>query len=50
MFAISFDMVISDLKAIVALSKIDWFKKSVRDIRGFKVENWSDFTEIVKNS
>ena len=37
-------------KAIVSLSKIDWFKKSVRDIRGFKVENWSDFTEIVKNS
>jgi len=37
-------------KAIAALSKIDWFKKSVRDIRGFKVENWSDFTEIVKNS
>ena len=93
MFAISFDMVISDLKifygepynrayfeikilleqhgfewiqgstyltqsddlgtlykAITALSKIDWFKKSVRDIRGFKVENWSDFTEIVRNS
>jgi len=92
MFAISFDMVISDLKghygepynrayfeikvllescdfewiqgstymtqsddlgtlykAISALSKIDWFKKSVRDIRGFKVENWSNFTEIVKN-
>ena len=93
MFAISFDMVISDLKthygdpynrayfeiknllekhefewiqgstyltqsddlgtvfkAIVALSKMDWFKKSVRDLRGFKVENWSDFTEIVQNS
>jgi virulence-associated protein VapD len=92
MFAISFDMVISDLKtyygepynrayfeikmllesfgvewiqgstyltpsddlgilykAIVALSKIDWFKKSVRDVSGFKVENWSNFTEIVKN-
>jgi len=69
MFAVSFDLVISDLKthygnpynrayfeikvlqkAIVSLSKIDWFKKSVRDIRGFKVENWSDFTEIVRNS
>ena len=37
-------------KAISALSKLEWFKKSVRDIRGFKVENWSDFTEIVKNS
>ncbi len=36
--------------AIQALSKIDWFKKSVRDIRGYKVENWSDFTDLVKNS
>lgn len=93
MFAISFDMVISDLekhygqpynrayfeikeilkrnsfnwiqgstylsesddmgnvvKAIMDLSKIEWFKKSVRDIRGYKVENWSDFTLIVKNA
>lgn len=38
------------IKAIMALSKIDWFKKSVRDIRGYKVENWSNFTDIVKNS
>jgi len=37
MFAISFDMIISDLK-------------TYRDIRGFKVENWSNFTDIVKNS
>ena len=37
-------------KAIALLSKIEWFKKSVRDIRGFKVENWSNFTEIIKNS
>ncbi len=36
-------------KAINKLSKIDWFKKSVRDIRAFKVEDWSDFTEIVKS-
>lgn len=35
-------------KAINMLSKIDWFKQSVRDIRAFKVEDWSDFTEIVK--
>ncbi len=35
-------------KAINKLSQIDWFKKSVRDIRAFKVEDWSDFTEIVK--
>ena len=35
-------------KAINTLSQIEWFKKSVRDIRAFKVEDWSDFTEIVK--
>lgn len=35
-------------KAIDTLRKIDWFRKSVRDIRAFKVEDWSDFTEIVK--
>ena len=34
--------------AIYALKKIDWFRSSVRDIRAFKVENWSDFTDIVK--
>lgn len=38
------------VKAIMDLSKIDWFKKSVRDIRGYKVENWSNFTEIVRNA
>ncbi len=35
-------------RAINKLSNINWFKKSVRDIRAFKVEDWSDFTEIVK--
>ncbi|MDA3817341.1 MAG: virulence protein [Prolixibacteraceae bacterium] len=91
MFAIAFDMVITDLKqhygkpynnayfeiktelrkyefyntqgsvylcensdmanlfrAINALKKIDWFKNSVRDIRAFRVEDWSNFTEFVK--
>ena len=37
-------------KAISKLSGIDWFKKSVRDIRAFKVEDWSDFTDVVKNA
>ena len=37
-------------KAINRLSGIDWFKKSVRDIRAFKVEDWSDFTDIVKGN
>lgn len=35
-------------RAINKLSNIGWFKRSVRDIRAFKVEDWSDFTEIVK--
>ncbi|MDR3329487.1 MAG: virulence protein [Prevotellaceae bacterium] len=34
--------------AITALSEVDWFAKSVRDVRAFKVENWSDFTASVK--
>lgn len=38
------------VKTVMQLSKIEWFKKSVRDIRGFKVESWSDFTSILKDS
>ena len=26
-----------------------WFPKSVRDIRAFRVEQWSDFTPVVKS-
>ena len=37
-------------KAINKLSSISWFKASVRDIRVFKVEDYSDFTDIVKGS
>ncbi len=37
-------------RAINRLSSILWFKRSVRDIRAFKVEDWSDFTDIVRNS
>lgn len=36
-------------KVINKLSHIMWFSDSVRDIRAFKVEDWSDFTEIVRN-
>lgn len=35
-------------KAINRLSHIGWFKQCVRDIRAFKIEEWSDFTEIIK--
>jgi virulence-associated protein VapD len=35
--------------AIVALKALPWFPSSVRDIRAFKVEHWSDFTLMVKS-
>jgi len=34
--------------AIQDLKTIPWFPKSVRDLRAFRIENWSDFTEVVK--
>lgn len=37
-------------KVINKLSNVQWFSDSVRDIRAFKVEDWSDFTEIVRNN
>jgi len=35
-------------KAIDALKKIEWFKLSVRDIRAFRIEDWSNFTSFIK--
>lgn len=35
-------------RAIDALKKVEWFKQSVRDFRAFRVEDWSDFTNVVK--
>lgn len=35
--------------AIEKLKTIDWFRKSVRDIRAFKIEDYSNFTEQFKN-
>ncbi len=34
--------------AITALKGLSWLPESVRDIRAFRVEQWSDFTGIVK--
>ena len=34
--------------AIMDLKAMSWFPASVRDIRAFRVEQWSDFTPIVK--
>lgn len=35
--------------AIQALRLRPWFPKSVRDIRAFRVDQWSDFTAVVKS-
>ena len=34
--------------AIMALKALPWLPASVRDIRAFKIEHWSDFTQIIK--
>ena len=33
-------------KAIFTLSKIGWFRQSLKQIKVFKVQEWSDFTEF----
>ena len=34
--------------AIQALRAEPWFPPSVRDLRAFRIEQWSDFTPVVK--
>ena len=34
--------------AINALAALEWFRLSVRDLRGFKIEDWSNFTKSVQ--
>jgi len=36
-------------RAIMALKALAWLALSLRDICTFKVEHWSDFTQIVKS-
>lgn len=36
-------------QAIMALKALPWVAQSVRDIRAFRIEQWSDFTSIIKN-
>lgn len=36
-------------QAIMTLKALAWFPDSVRDIRAFRVEQWSDFTPILKS-
>jgi virulence-associated protein VapD len=36
--------------AIMDLRAQPWFPLSVRDIRAFRIEQWSDFTPVVKTT
>jgi len=36
--------------AVDALRTIPWFPLSVRDVRAYRVEEWSDFTDRVKGA
>lgn len=36
------------LRALNALKSTEWFRDSVRDIRAFRVEDWSNFTDYIK--
>lgn len=35
-------------QAIMALKAMPWFPACVRDIRAFRIEQWSDFTPVIK--
>ena len=35
-------------RAVASLRALPWFGGSVRDIRAFRVENYSDFTKLMK--
>ncbi len=36
--------------AMTALKALPWFPQCVKDVRGFRVENWSDFTPFMKGN
>ena len=36
------------LRAMNALKGTEWFRKSARDIRAFRIEDWSDFTGYIQ--
>jgi virulence-associated protein VapD len=42
------DSLVNVTLAMNALKAMDWFPICVRDIRAFKVEHWSDFTDFMK--
>jgi virulence-associated protein VapD len=43
------DSLVNVTLAMNALKSLEWFPGCVRDIRAFKVEHWSDFTDFMKS-
>ena len=43
------DSLVNVTLAMNALKQLPWFPTCVRDIRAFKVEHWSDFTDFMKS-
>jgi virulence-associated protein VapD len=43
------DSLVNVTLAMNALKAFSWFPECVRDIRAFKVEHWSDFTDFMKS-
>lgn len=43
------DSLVGVTLAMNALKALPWFPICVRDIRAFKVEHWSDFTDFIKS-
>lgn len=35
--------------AMQTLKSLEWFPKSLRDIRAFRIEQWSDFIDVIKS-
>ena len=43
------DSLVNVTLAMNAQKALPWFSNCVRDIRAFKVEHWSDFTDFMKS-
>ncbi len=53
MFAIAFDLIVEDTRKrhpMNALKSLQWFAGCVRDIRAFRVDQWSDFTGFFRTT
>ena len=35
-------------RAVDSLRSLGWFRRCARDVRGFKIEDWSNFTGLIR--